>query len=279
MNGILEIGGLDSVNAAPLQFGLEERAPAGAPPHRLTLRTPAASARALASARAGVALIPSIELQRIPQLSMIPGICIAARRRVQSVVLLTRTDVSRLTEVAVDETSRTSVVLLRILLHRVFGVQPRFVPRAPDAAAMLREFSGALLIADEALRSRVEGCQVHDLAAIWTRWTGLPFVFAVWAARPGVTPEVNELLAASRRLGLENLPRLVAASATRNGNPGGPALTAYLTELLHYGLGTDEESSLARFFAEARDVGEIEEASSLRYLLGPGQALSAGGTP
>ena len=256
MSPVLRLHGLDSLNAAPLQWGLAVGPPVGRRRVELVLGTPAGAAAALAAGRADVALIPSIELQRIGGLTVVPGICVAARRRVRSVLLLARRDLSQLADVAVDCTSRTSAVLVRILLERRFGIRPRYVERPPDAGAMLREHDAALLIADAALRPAPAGVQVHDLAELWCEWTGLPFVFAVWAARGGVDIEaVTRRLERARADGRRNLSRLVAEHASRHGHPDVPTLMAYLGELLHYNLGPEEERSLDRFFQEAHDLG------------------------
>jgi len=278
MRSTLRIGGLDGLNAFPLQWGLEAEHHGNV---ELTLRSPAASAAALAAGEADVALIPSIELARLPEMQVVPGLCIAARRRVRSVILLTRTSPALLQTVAVDETSRTSVALLRILLSRRYGITPRFVAAAPDAGRMLDTADGALLIADAALQASTEGRQVYDLAEMWSGWTGLPFVFAVWATRPGIDPQqVAPTLRSARAAGLSALPHLVAQHATRAGNPGGPELTAYLGELLHYSLGPEEEQSLHRFFTEAHALDLIAALPAQHFTSqgpGPDRAL-AGGT-
>ena len=257
MQDILRIGGLDGLNAAPLQWGLGKDSASGV---ELTLRSPVASAAALAAGEAHVALIPTVELARQPGLQVVPGLCVAARRRVRSVVLITRDGPEKLRRVSVDETSCTSVILLRLLLARRFGVRPVMEPCVAHVETMMARSDGALLIADAALRAPTSGWQVHDLAELWASWTGLPFVFAVWAARPGTDmARVEILLRGARADGLRHLPQLVARHATRHGNPGGPALTAYLGELLHYSLGPEEVLSMRRFFGEAHALDLIPE--------------------
>ncbi len=282
MSPRLRISGLDGLNAAPLQWGLLHGSAAARGDLEITLRSPAASAAALAAGQADVALIPSIELQRHPGLKVVPGICVAARRRVRSVILLARRPPAELGTVGVDETSRTSVALLRILLWKRFGVRPRLVELPPDPHAMLRRCDGALLIANAALCAPAGGWAVYDLAELWAGWTGLPFVFAVWAARPGVEGAgLAALLAGSRAEGMEQLPRLVAGHATRDGYPGGPALTAYLSELLHYNLGPEEARSLDRFFAEAHGEGLIPAPRPVEFIpaVAAGARALAGGQP
>ncbi|MFQ5670367.1 MAG: menaquinone biosynthetic enzyme MqnA/MqnD family protein [Acidobacteriota bacterium] len=280
MARILRIGGLDGLNAAPLQWGLARHRGTGPSSIHLTLRTPAGSAAALATGQADVALIPSIEVQRIPGVRIVEGISIAARRQVRSVILLTRGDPAALRHVALDQTSRTSVALLRVLLQNLFGVRPRFTTQPPDPTVMMEHCDGALLIADAALQAETDGWRVHDLAALWAGWTGLPFVFAVWAVAPGIhEPAIAGLLSRSRTEGLENLPLLVAREAARNKNPGRAILTAYLSELLHYTLGPREVASLERFFVEAQALDLIPERQPLRFYrrAEPGKRAAAGG--
>jgi chorismate dehydratase len=255
---ISRISGLTGLNAAPLVWGLSEGglAPAGS---AIALRTPAESAGALAAGEADLALIPAIELRRIPGLSLVPGICIAARRRVRSVVLLARRPLARLASVSVDPASRTSRTLVRILLQRRHGVDPRLVPGTGTLESRLERHDAALLISDAALQAGAGPWEAHDLAEAWAGWTDLPFVFAVWAVREGFDPvEASRFLERARQVGLEQIPRLAAEAASRPGFPGADELHAYLRELLHYDLGAREHASLARFFDEAASLGELE---------------------
>jgi chorismate dehydratase len=266
MEKVVRIAGLDGLNAAPLQWGLTRGRAAARHDLRLMLRNPAASAAALAAGEADVALTPSIELQHLPGVRAIPGICVAARRRVRSVVLISKREPADLRSVAVDRGSRTSVALLQILLTRLFGTRPRLAAHDADPEAMLSRHDGALLIADAALRAPDDRWQVHDLAELWADWTGLPFVFAMWAVRPGLEiPWLAQTLLDSRAEGMAHLGELVREHAARDGYPEAPALTAYLSELLHYTLGPEEEASLARFFSEARLLGLTPEVIPLRY--------------
>jgi len=132
-------------------------------------------------------LIPVIEIQRWSELEILPHLCIAAKRRARSVLLVSRVPVDRIRSVALDENSRTSAALLRILLeHRgMRGVV--YHEAAPSLRAMLRDHDAALLIGDPALRADTAGLEVLDLGGEWHAATGLPFVFAVWAIRRGAT--------------------------------------------------------------------------------------------
>ncbi len=133
---------------------------------------------------------------------LVPGLSVAAQEKVESVLLFSwHADWRALDggSVALSSDSATSVALVRLLAEERYGAHPRYVTTLPDLDAMLAEHDAALLIGDVAL---VEGQKrreivgrgkpyVFDLATEWRAWTGLPFVFAVWAARADRAREIS----------------------------------------------------------------------------------------
>ncbi len=242
------------LNARPLIAGLEERC-------ELVSAVPARCWELVASGQADLGIIPAIGLGDDPSLTVVPGIAIAADGPVRSVVLVTKVDLREVRSIAVDESSRSSAVLLRILMTRCYGLTPRFVAAEPDWRAMLARHDAALLIGDPALaldtdpdfRARAD-LRVLDLGDAWTKWTGLPFVFAVWAGRPErVTPEVVAELTAARARGLAQLPEIARTAAQ---NPDEEARNLrYLREAISFVLGPRELEGLARYLELAGELG------------------------
>jgi chorismate dehydratase len=127
--------------------------------------------------------------------------------------------------VALGSTSRTSVRLAQLLLSERYGVQPSYYTCPPDLSLMMQEADAAVLIGDAALRANLldgprYGLAVHDLGTLWKEWTGLPFVFAVWAARrdylerePVLTRQVHEAFLASRDLSLDEVGKVAEQAA------------------------------------------------------------------
>jgi chorismate dehydratase len=164
--------------------------------------------------------------------------------------------------VALGSTSRTSVLLARMWLAEVHGVQPEYFTCPPELSTMLLEADAAVLIGDAALRANLHdgpryGLQVHDLGAMWKEWTGLPFVFAVWAARrdylqrePDITRKVHEAFLSSRNLSLEEVGK-VAEQAARWEAFDRQVLEQYFTTL-DFSFGGPQLSAVAEF---ARRVG------------------------
>src|SRR6185295_13277736 len=108
--------------------------------------------------------------------------------------------------------SRTSAALVRILLERRYGVRPRFVEGGDEDA------DARLVIGDPALKARLNGHVVLDLAAEWRAFTGRSFVFAFWAVREGADAfEAERLVLWSRDRAREEFPRLVREEAAETG--------------------------------------------------------------
>jgi len=225
---------------------------------RLLLDPPFRCAERLRSGEASVALVPSIEWARAGAAYLAGSFGIAARREVRSVLLYSRKAPGSCARVAVDSNSRTSVALLKVLLARRFGSRPEMVPMPPEPSAMLAACDGALLIGDAALRARPEGAHVTDLAEAWHEMTGLPFVFAVWAARDAPTARrAAPLLARALTIGWENLDAAVRREAGLLGLPEND-LRDYLTRRIHFELGPLEMESLDLFFAMCREEGILD---------------------
>jgi chorismate dehydratase len=141
-----------------------------------------------------------------------------------------------------------------------FGIDPEFVPMPPRIDEMLTRCEAALLIGDPALflDPGSRGLLKIDLGEQWTDMTGLPFIWAFWAAREGVLqPRVVKALVDARDAG-------VAASdaiATAYCGPERAALgRAYLRENIYYAFGEREEAGLRRYYELAERHGVVEAA-------------------
>lgn len=250
--GKLAIGVVHYLNAWPLAWGLwRGEGGADCEVHDLS---PAAVAHGLAAGTLDVGLVPSIELARQPGLVPVADLGIAALEEVRSVLLLARRPLAEVASVAVDDNSRTSVALLRLLLA-ARGLSPRFAAEPPRLDEMLARHDAALVIGDPALVVERERYSILDLAAAWRELTGLPFVFALWAARPGAaSARLAALLRASYAAGRRDFDALVTAAAGRARLPE-RLLRDYFERHLRYELGDAERAGLSEFLARARASG------------------------
>jgi chorismate dehydratase len=259
----LRVGIVNFLNSKPLAWGFLKghHADLFAPSYH----PPSMVARLLAQGNLDIGLIPSIEVQRIPNLRVLPDMCVAAQHEVRSVLLVSRVPVEEIRRVALDTNSRTSATLIRILLRERWGLDPEYLHERPDPERMLAEADAALLIGDPALRVDRERYRIIDLAAEWKTLTGLPFVFAVWAVRPEVEiPDLPFYFKSSLRYGLSSLDILVREAAGEMGLDSAE-VRAYLTENLSFFLRQDEIEGLEEFYRRAHHAGLILEPRPLEF--------------
>jgi chorismate dehydratase len=272
----LRVGVVDYVNSRPLAWGLAED-----PEIEPVLLPPAGVADELAAGRLDAGLLPSIELARIPNLAVVPGLAIAARHEVRSVLLVSRVPVAEIRSLALDENSRTSAVLARLVLAGRYAIAPRNVTVPPRIDEMLAVAEAAVVIGDPALHVDRDRWVVLDLAGEWLEMVGLPFVFAVWAARADrPLGGLVERLQRSHREGMSSLPAIVARASRETGLPEA-VLEDYYRRNLRFDMGPAEQAGLAEFLRRAAAAGHCPPVSSLRFLTSgqrtPAEALP--GTP
>jgi chorismate dehydratase len=254
----IRVGAVTYLNARPLMFSLPQHLPEA----EIVVDFPSRLADGLADGRFDVALIPSIEYLRAhgtpgrSGLRIASDAAIACDGPVRSVKLYGRVPVERVKTLALDEGSRTSAALARILLGERFALQPRLLSlplesRLADCAA-----DAVLVIGDRGMLAPEEELAfVWDLGEEWSRWTGLPFVFALWAARPHVPEErIDRALAAARDEGLTRLPEIARLASPEVGIPESECLS-YLRDNLEFHLGPRQQQGLQRFYHLARRYG------------------------
>ncbi|HEV7397158.1 MAG TPA: menaquinone biosynthesis protein [Pyrinomonadaceae bacterium] len=228
---------------------------------------PAVCADRLRSGDAEAALVPVIEYQRIRSGVLVPNVCVGSRERVRSVVLVTRCNELRdLKRIALDESSRTSATLLKIIYKEFLGLEPDWRPRSPDLQTMLEDNDGALMIGDPAMVFPRNDLQVFDLASLWRNYSDLGFVFAMWMLRddaPAATRNVD--FAAARDEGVSKLEEIIDSyepvlKLSR------AELRTYLTENISFSLDEDMKAGLDLYFKLAFQHGLIPELKPLVYL-------------
>ncbi len=262
LNGLpVCIGAVSYLNSKPLIEGLAESLPDA----RLTLGLPSRLADRLARGELDVALVPSIEAFSDPAYEIISDACVATRGPVLSVKLYCRVPPGEIRTLALDEGSRTSAALARIMLHERYGV-------SPDIEALLMgnglddtEADAVLLIGDRAMHAPRESFHTTwDLGEEWLRWTGLPFVFAMWVGRSELSYGViEEALEQARDHGVREIANIAAREAPALGISV-HAAAEYLTRNLHFTMGSAERSGLALFHRLASRIGLAPKATALR---------------
>lgn len=263
---IVSVSALSFLNAAPLCWQLHDgRAPSWLDVH---FYSPAETAERLSAGLCDVALLSSVEYFRIPELTLLDGPAVISRGPVRSVVLAARKPWSQVRTVGLTPLSRTSVALLKVLFSWTRADKGREVEYTvySSLADAARQYDGVLAIGDPALQFDWGGLTVHDLALQWRNETGLPFVFAVWAMRQGVTAAgLHEFLWHSMRAGVAAIPSLASSHAASLQLPEG-LLRDYLSNNLYYEMGEREKEGLRKFGAACQDLGLVTGRSEWRIM-------------
>lgn len=257
-----KIGAVSYLNTLPLVEGLME----SAPEFDVVFDLPSRLADRLADGELEVALIPVIEAVSHPQYTVVSDACIACRGPVWSVKVLSRVPGEEIATIQLDEGSRTSSVLTRIMLDQKFNVRPTFRPLPIDEDWRTADADAVLIIGDRAMKAEDDRFPyVWDLGETWNQSTAKPFVFAVWAARPGADLGcLSEILTESRDRGLKNIQEIARQNASRYGLSEDECLS-YLQNHLHFHLGDDEKSGMNQYFQFAAELSLISNTQPIQY--------------
>ncbi len=258
----MRIGAVNYLNSKPLIEALDELVPES----ELILDYPSRLADDLEAGHLDVALIPSIEFLRNPEYQIVTDSCVATHGPVMSVKLFSRVPMGEIKTLALDEGSRTSAALSRIMLHERCGVIPSLEPLPLEKDCEFTQADAILLIGDRAIHSPLgEFVEVWDLGEEWLKWTGLPFVFAIWATRKGTElgPIINSICRA-RNLGINKLEEIARREAPKLGIEFETA-HEYLVKNLYFCLGAAEKNGLKLFQKLALEMGLIQERVELDF--------------
>ena len=301
--GKLRISIVEFLNTAPLVWGFTDGPLAGK--YELLFAVPSQCAEDLRAGRADVGIIPSIEYQRMEDAVALPGMAIAAKHEVRSLLVISKVPIEMAKSFALDTNSRSSVGMAKILSRRQWNINPEFIDMPPDPEEMLGRADAALVIGDPALRLRlrvdgllakvppsvnarrspgdccccggedeqlvkgVETLFVYDIAQQWREMTGLPAVLAIWVARRGViTPEIAGDFQASREYGLAHMGEIAEGAALKLDLPP-RELERYITENIDYSLDEENLAGLRRYYEECARAGLIPRVQELEFVPAP----------
>jgi chorismate dehydratase len=237
---------------------------------------PSRCAEMLVEGKCDIALIPVIELQRIPGLRIVPEIAVASKKRVRSVLIASRRPLEEVRTLSLDPASRTSQALVKILFLRRYGFLPECAERAIEHSIVGRNLfndaDAALVIGDPAMKLEASApsldLKIYDLAEEWRAMTGLPFVFAVWAVREDVcarAPGVADDLIAAKHEGIYRIERIAARYTAELELPRSELLD-YLSQNVNYDLDDENLHGMGAYFDLAHECGLIEQRRSMLFV-------------
>ncbi len=278
---IIQVGGIDYLNALPLTAFLELN---GQPRFEITNLAPSALAAGLRHGDLDIALVPAVEYLSSPNYRVVGPICISSYGAVESIRLYFRRPLEDVRHVALDASSRTSAMLTKLLFRRLWGGSPGFLDVSPQAIesylaapsttadGAFDDVDAALLIGDVALRQpeTTSAWEQLDLGTVWTRWTGLPLVYAVWVWRHGDRAPVHlqEQFERARHDGVSRIDDIVRRWPGSR-QIGEARCRNYLTHRIGYDLGTPQVEGLLRYFSLLAEAGLTSDAPRELRFLGP----------
>jgi chorismate dehydratase len=267
----LRISAISYLNTAPLMWDFEHGEQGAA--FDVSYTVPSQCAADLADGLADIGIIPAAAYASIPGLAILPGVAIASKRPVRSILLVSKVPLEQIRSVALDTSSLTSVALTKVLFAKWWGPGRTFTAMAPEVEKMMAKCDAGLVIGDPALKVDRSRYLTYDLAEEWIRLTGKPFVFAFWAVRQAAlqdtsaTLDLAAIFRDSRDHGLRppNVDRIAREWAPRLGLSEAD-ITTYLTENIYYGLDPACLDGLELFYRYASECGALPAAPSLRFL-------------
>ena len=270
----LRLAAVSFLNARPITYGLEAGL-VGKGRFDVKFDLPSRCAAAVAAGEADLALMPLASYGAGSDgLRLVPGVAIASRGPVRTVMLMGEVPWQEMETVLLDDASRTSQMLVQIL-GRERGVGPRYESADHDAiAGLVGGRRGGLMIGDLCFSTSDKFPYVYDLGAEWMERVGLPFVYAGWAGRPdALAPGDIALLQESLALGLANREAIARGWAGENAVDV-ELCRRYLTENIHYEFGAGELCGAAAFLERGHGAGLLAGKPTLRFYPGEGRPRS-----
>ena len=228
---------------------------------------PARCAQLLAQAEVEGALVPVIEYQRIAGGALVRDVCVGSQKEVLSVVLVSKdTELEKVRTVALDESSRTSATLVKIIFREFLDHEPAWTVRTPNLAEMLERNDAALIIGDPSMTFPREGLKVWDMASLWRKYTGLGFVFAMWMVRDEALERARQVdFAGARDEGVAHVDDIVAEYESKIPMPVSE-LRKYLTENIVFRVDDSMQRGLQLYYELAFKHQLIDSVKPLRFV-------------
>lgn len=212
-------------------------------------------------------MVPVIEYQRIPDIQIVPDVCVGSHSAVRSVVLVSKyDDLRKIRKVALDVSSRTSQALIKIIFLEFLGFEPEWSTSRPDVKAMMLRNDAALVIGDPGMNIPRGDLTVFDLASLWHGFTGKGFVFAMWMVAASAARSIVALdFTGARNVGLEQIERIIdqyekELSLSRK------EIRDYLTSNITFQIDDDLTEGMQLYFKLAAKHNLIETNKPIHFV-------------
>lgn len=209
---------------------------------KLKLEYPAKIAQDLLNDSIDIGLVPVAVLPLMKEYHIISNYCIGSIDDVASVCLFSEVPIDEIKQVYLDYQSRTSVALLKVLLHKFWKLSPQLLEASVGYESKISGEVGALVIGDRALSMRKNVPFIYDLGHAWTQMTGLPFVYATWVANKKLPVSFTNAFNQATAAGFNYLDEIVINHPFHDYD-----LHEYYTKNIDYTFDENKKAALALF--------------------------------
>ncbi len=240
---MIRVSAVSYLNTKPFIYGLEKnKLPKEI---ELSLDIPSVCASKLIDGKADIGLVPVAVLPQLKGFSIISDYCIGATGPVRSVMLFSKVPLNEIKEVLLDNQSRTSVLLVRVLADKHWKIQPAWSPAKEGYEKNIEGATAGVVIGDRALKMKGMFPYAYDLAEEWQKMTGLPFVFACWVGKEGLDKAFLEAFSKALGNGIDRREEMVNAMGL---DAAAKAETSeYLGKAIDYRFDNDKKKALQLF--------------------------------
>lgn len=240
MDHKIRIGAVSYLNTLPLIYGLEN----SDIQHKITLvkEYPSQLTSLLQKDMIDIALLPIASIQNIQNARIISDYCIGSYDKVASVCLFSEVPIEEIQEIYLDYQSRTSVMLLRILLKEYWHIRPSLLDADEHYIKNISGKTAGLIIGDRALENSQRFPFVYDLANAWHDYTKKPFVFATWVANKEISADFLKEFNEANAMGLQKLNEIANSISYPHYD-----LNTYYTQNISYTLDEEKRNGMTMF--------------------------------
>ncbi len=262
---MIKLGDVPFINSKPLFYALENNLI----PHPFSIENhpPFILSKLLSEKKIDLGLIPVAELVKKGGYKVIPDISISSFGKVDSVLLISKKEISDIEKVALDMRSQSSSSLIRIIFQCFYEKSPEYLIK-DHSQNFFEDVDARMIIGDAGLQylySNNDQYTVYDLGELWTEKTGLPFVYAVLAVNPDVDlGDFREIFVESKKIGLQNIDKICELEHKKIGIDFDMCKN-YISNCIRYDLGDPEQKGIKKFAGYLNEIGITARFDKLEF--------------
>ena len=236
---MLKISAVKYFNTLPFVFGIENSG--FLEDYKLELDIPSVCAEKALSGNVDICLVPVAALPKLGGYQILTDYCIGAEKQVGSVLLLSAKPIRKIKKIYMDYQSNTSNLLAKVINHNVWNINVLWEYGTPGYEKLIGGEKAGLVIGDRALELAPGFRYKYDLATEWNKFTGLPFVFAVWICTKELSPSIVNNFNSAIGWGIKHKAKAIEKCANKD------LLTYYFKHCISYKFDEDKKSAMSLF--------------------------------